>query len=223
MTAPGPLVARGRDAELYAYGRDRLLRRYLRHGGVVAEVAVMSAARAAGYPVPRAEAVSDTEMVLQRVDGPTMLEDLVRRPWRSWSRARTLASLHRRLHAIEAPDGLAAPFGEGRSLLHLDLHPRNVLLGPDGPMVIDWANARRGPGAADVAMTWIIMATSDVSDGPTPRRLARLRSLFVWGFLRHVDRASARRALRAVGEARVRDTNVREGERTRVRRLAGID
>jgi thiamine kinase-like enzyme len=46
--------------------------------------------------------------------------------------------LHRQLHAIPAPADLPAPLGEGTSLVHLDLHPGNVLLTASGPMVIDW-------------------------------------------------------------------------------------
>lgn len=223
MSGAGALVARGRDAELYEYGRDRLLRRYLRHGGVPREVALMTLARAAGYPVPWAEALSETEMLLERIHGPTMAEDLALRPWRLWRHASTLASLHRRLHAIPAPHDLEAPLGEGRSLLHLDLHPQNVMLGAGGPLVIDWANARRGPGEADVAMTWLVVATSDLRAVAHRRRVAALRSLFLWWFLRHAGRAAARRALRVVGAARLADPNVLEAERGRVRRLAGLD
>ena len=43
-------------------------------------------------------------------------------------------------------------------MLHLDLHPLNVLMGPDGPVVIDWTNARPGPPGLDVAMTALILA-----------------------------------------------------------------
>lgn len=183
----------------------------------------MSLARAAGYPVPRAEALSESEMLLERVAGPTMAEDLGRRPWRLWSHAATLASLHDRLHAIAAPQWLEeAPFGQGPALLHLDLHPANVLLSSHGPVVIDWPNARRGPPEVDVAMSWIIMATSDLDDLPRRQLIALARSLFVAAFLRHFDGDAVRRALRVVGEARMRDANVRERERARVRRLVDL-
>ena len=90
--------------------------------------------------------------------------------------ARTLAELHARLHAI--------PYG-GERLLHLDFHPDNVLLSRRGPVVIDWSNARAGEPALDVAMTWVICATSG---GVLGRVFTRL-------FLRHVDRSAARREL----------------------------
>ena len=48
--------------------------------------------------------------------------------------AATLAELHLRLHEIEAPDFLPpAPVGGGDKVLHLDLHPLNVMVGPKGP------------------------------------------------------------------------------------------
>jgi hypothetical protein len=77
--------------------------------------------------VPAARALNETEIVMERLDGPTMLDDLGRRPWRIDRHAQTLATLHRRLHEIDAPAWLPAPLGEGRSLLHLDLHPDNVI------------------------------------------------------------------------------------------------
>ena len=72
----------------------------------------------------------------------------------------TLAMLLDHLHAITAPDWLPSPLGAGTALLHLDLHPENVILTQRGPVVIDWPNAARGPGAADVAHTWVVLACS---------------------------------------------------------------
>lgn len=33
--------------------------------------------------------------------------------------------------------------GEGDKVVHLDLHPLNVIIGPKGPVVIDWTGASR--------------------------------------------------------------------------------
>ena len=119
-------------------------------------------------PVPTVHAVSGPDMVMDRVDGPTMLKDLGTRPWMLRRHARTLAKLHRQLHGIPAPDwvptyashpAFATPDADTTSptsiqsveagpvipdaLLHLDLHPDNVILSPSGPVVIDWRNTRR--------------------------------------------------------------------------------
>ncbi len=121
--------------------------------------------------------------MLEKLDGPEMQAVLrptvERRPQR-----RILAELHRRLHEIPPTPGLATRFGEPRSLLHLDLHPRNVLMTSRGPVVIDWANAANGPGEADVALIYVIGKTSTI-DGPglMPALLRVLRHRFLDTFV----------------------------------------
>jgi aminoglycoside phosphotransferase (APT) family kinase protein len=198
------LLARGRAADVFAAGPGRVLRRYREgepHDAAV-EAAVMEHARAHGFPVPEVYDAGGRDLVMARVDGPTMLADLSRRPWRVRAHGRTLADLHRRLHAIAAPDGLRCPLGRGEHLVHLDLHPDNVLISRDGPVVIDWSNASRGEAADDVALTWVIMATS-VVPGPAPFRMlaGAGRGLLVNAFLAGVDQhllASERQALEAL-------------------------
>ncbi len=183
----------------------------------------MEHARRHGYPVPQVYDATETDMVMDRVAGRPMTEELLRRPWRIAGHAATLASLHQRLHEIEAPVGLAAPFGEGSSLLHMDLHPANVLLGPDGPMVIDWAAASQGPAEADVAQSWVIMASSVPDAGPVVRLLVSVMApRFVAAFLGHFDAGRLRPLLRPVAERRGRDPNVRPVEAQRIDRLMKV-
>jgi aminoglycoside phosphotransferase (APT) family kinase protein len=211
-------IARGRDADVYALGDGRVLRRYRRPGPTDRERRVMAHARAHGYPVPQVYGWTATDMVMDRLDGPSMLADLARHPWRLHRHARTLADLHRRLHAIPAPAGLPAPLGEGDRLVHLDLHPANVVLTASGPMVIDWPNAGRGEALADVAATWVILRSSR-PEGPVTRRLVAAvgQRLFAAAFLAGFDRRRVFQHLPAV----VADRNVRDHERRRLRRLVG--
>ncbi len=184
------ILGTGRSADVFEHGAGEVLRRYREPHDTQREVAAMEHARAHGYPVPAARALSDTDIVMQRVHGPTMLDDLARRPWSLPSQAATLARLHKQLHEIPAPSWLPAPFGEGDALLHLDLHPDNVILDSRGPVVIDWPNAARGPYAADVAHTWIVMACSVPTTGSYRQAATKAGSrLFVSRFLRHYDRA----------------------------------
>ncbi len=191
-----PLGA-GRASQVFDLGDGRVLRR---GGAPQREAAVMTHARAAGFPVPAVLEVLDDGLVLELVEGPTMLEDLSRRPWRIATHARLLASLHDELHRIPLEDA---------RLLHLDLHPDNVLLSARGPVVIDWTNAQAGDPGLDLALTWVIGATVDNLGA---RAFTRL-------FLRHVDREAARCALPAAAAYRLADPNVTDGERARVTRL----
>jgi hypothetical protein len=69
--------------------------------------------------------------------------------------------------------------------------------------------ARRGEPALDVALTWVIAATSAGVRG----------RLFVRSFVGHFDRAQLLRALPAAAELRVGDVSVSERERQAVRQF----
>jgi aminoglycoside phosphotransferase (APT) family kinase protein len=200
----GQLVGTGRSADVFEHGEGKVLRRYRAARDTEREVAAMEHARSHGFPAPAARALNATDIVMDRVAGPTMLTDLARRPWRMARHATTLAELHARLHRIAAPGWLDAPVGDGASLLHLDLHPDNVLLAPGGPVVIDWPNAASGPGAADVAHTWIVLACSLPPQGTYRRALSAAgRRRFLNLFLRHFRRDEIAPHLRAAGAFRL--------------------
>jgi aminoglycoside phosphotransferase (APT) family kinase protein len=207
--AEPPLIAAGRASEILDIGDGRVLRRFKSGGNAAREALVMRHARLHGYPVPEVYDIEADSLALERVDGPTMLEALFADMSSLDEQARVLAELHEALHAIDAPEGLAA-HGEGDRLLHLDLHPENVILSPLGPVVIDWANSRRGHAALDVALTWVICATSGGQVGLD----------FAASFLRHFDRAEVLRELLAAVAYRLADDNLLEEERVRVRALA---
>ncbi len=216
MTAPGPLIASGRDADIFSFG-DRLVLRRSRAGrSMTTEARTMEYARGHGYPVPAVDHLSDdgTDMVIERVDGPSMAQLLRRRPWTLRGQGDILGGLHRRLHAIAAPDwARPGPGTGGGCLLHLDLHPLNVLMGPAGPVVIDWSNACRGDGATDVALTWVLMTAGEI---PARRLEAFVEGLarrkLVAGFLGGFDVDPVRAALRAVVEWKVKDPHMSADE-----------
>lgn len=233
----GPVLAAGRDATVHALGEDRVLRRTpSAERDLRTESEVMEHVRAQGYPVPQVFRVGPGEMVLERIEGPTMLEAIEARVWQVDRHARVLADLHTRLHALAPPADLARHAEAalaGDAIVHQDLHPGNVLLSPAGPVVIDWTNARRADPDADVALTWLLMAAFDHDQAPPtgslPHRLVtrveraaepRLRARLVRTFVRSSGReAAARTFLPAVAAHRLLDPNVRPGEAEAIRAL----
>jgi aminoglycoside phosphotransferase (APT) family kinase protein len=211
----GGLLASGRDGDIFEYGSDLVLRRARDERNIEHEARIMRHVGALGMPVPAIHDVraGGTEIVMERVDGPTMLEAISRRPWALARHARVLADLHRQLHEIDAPAWLPQLSDGGDRVVHLDLHPLNVLYGPRGPVLIDWTNAARGTAATDLAQTWLIVGASDTSDQGLVARLgAPLQRLFASLVLRGFDRAAVVAQLRAVADARRLDRNVRPGE-----------
>jgi aminoglycoside phosphotransferase (APT) family kinase protein len=224
MRTPGPLLASGRDSDIFECG-PKLVLKWSRHGRSMAtEARTMEHARARGYPVPAVEEISDdgTDLVMARLAGASMVDVLSRRPWTIRQQAAVLADLHRRLHDIPAPDWLSpAPCGEGDRLLHLDLHPLNIVLTDERPVVIDWPNAARGDGPVDVALTWVLMVSGGIPFGRVKAAVMGLgRSLFVNRFLRDFDLTTVRPHLADVVAWKVKDPNMTEIERQAMRHLA---
>jgi Ser/Thr protein kinase RdoA (MazF antagonist) len=222
---PGRLLARGRDADVYELDAQRVLRRYrVGERDTEREARVMEHVRAHGYPVPVVYDVTSTDMVLQRVDAPTMADAMAARPWTVRAAIRTLASLHARLRAIPAPSWLdRAPAGVGDTVVHLDLHPLNVLAARDGPVVIDWANAGRGPAGVDVAVTWLLLSAASTDDTKLLfRAVASVgRRACARAFARAADPDgdALRHHLHAAAVLRLHDSHATRGEVAAIRRL----
>jgi len=218
---PGPLIGAGRTADVYAIGERRVLRRYRNGDSAEREAGVMAYLAEAGFPVPRVYDASGPDLVMERLGGRDMLADLSGRPWLVRQHAQTLAGLHDRLHAITAPASLQTRFGPGDRMLHLGLHPGNVMLTAAGPVVVDWASAAAGAPAADVAMAWLIIATSEV-DAPPPLlrpAISSIRTVLLRRF-RALVRDDPGPELARVARARMADPKVRPAEVQRLRAIA---
>lgn len=222
-TVAGRLLGAGRNADVYEAGDGRVLRRYRDRrpaAAVAREAEVMAHARAHGAPVPEVFEVSGPDIVMERAAGPTMLDVLARRPWTLRAQASLLARLHAIVHAVPALDWLPAPFGEGgQVLLHRDLHPLNVILTANGPRIIDWEGAARGPAAADVAMTWVIVRFSHVPGNRVAAlKVQAMQGLFTGSFLRAAGPLDPGWRAAAI-RLRLADRNLLPPERARLERL----
>jgi aminoglycoside phosphotransferase (APT) family kinase protein len=233
-TGIGTLIGAGRTAQVFARPDGTVLK-LLRPG-----FEMLAAAEAAGAewlmesPIraPRllAQTVVDGRVgiVFERIEGPSMQDRLVDRPWELSIHATRLAQLHVQIHAVHG-DGLPSqrevlrklidssadflPAGglervlrrldalpDGVSVCHGDFHPNNVRLSAAGPVVVDWTAASCGDPAADIARTAFLLRHALV-----PRASSRLRQLTVAGALRvflALYRAQYRR-LRGISDAEV--------------------
>ena len=159
--APGPLLASGSWSDIFILDHGRLLRRNRHHDVSEREVELLRHVSAAGFPAPTPFAVDGPDLILERLHGPTLLQSLAAGETRLSDGARILADLHAQLHAV-APPADAEP---GQVVVHLDLHPANVILTETyGPALIDWTGATLGDPDLDLAVTALVLAEVAVDD-----------------------------------------------------------
>jgi Ser/Thr protein kinase RdoA (MazF antagonist) len=209
------LLASGRAADVFDLADGHVLRRYRDNRDASAEARLMNWLNSQGYPVPALQSAQGCELVMSRIDGPTMFEVIRRSPGRVDEMARLLGALQRRLNRLHAPSWLPTAHGvpDGTALLHLDLHPMNVLMSPDGPVVIDWTNASAGPPEFDVATTLVTMRVAELTD-PADIQVQRA---FVASFQQHCS--IERQWIQRAAVARSTDPNTTQTEFARLDRI----
>jgi len=167
--APGPLLTSGMTADVYLIDERRILRRYRQQHDLSREVEIMRHLRSHGFAVPEVYAAEGLDLVMERLQGPTMLQALAAGEISLPDGGQLLADLHRQLHSVPPPHR------DGEGIVHLELQPGNVILSEKyGPVIIHWANARTGPADLDIAVSAVIIAEVAVDeDDPEYSRAAR--------------------------------------------------
>jgi tRNA A-37 threonylcarbamoyl transferase component Bud32 len=172
----GPMMpfAAGREADVFALDDQRVLRRYRDGGDATREAALMAYLNDHGYPVPLVHSAGGPELVMERLDGPTMSQSLIDGTLSLADGAVMLADLLRRLHEVPGRSGT-------ETIGHFDFHPENVLLTSRGPVVIDWRNGREGPADLDTALCALILAQVAIGSIPHDMRVqaGKLLDLFL--------------------------------------------
>lgn len=207
------LLGTGRDADVFRLDDHRVLRRYRDGGDAAVEAEIMAFVATHGYPVPTVYDADGSDLVMELLDGPTMAAALLSGTLELSAGAKILAELHDGLHALP-PRPAAEP---GDRIIHLDLHPENVMMVSRGPVVIDWRNATDGAPDLDVALSAVILAQVAVADED---RAPAVREL-LGGFLAHVAGAPLTQLGSAL-DRRGADGNITADERAGLGRAEAI-
>lgn len=215
------VVGLGRTAEILAWDEKQILKLF-RDGWSLSSVKweenVAQTVSEAGLPVPAVYGIVEVNgrhgIIYERVDGPSMLTELISKPEKLEYFANLFAKLHTQMHALQIR-GLpsqrqqlkkkirnAGPLSEGKQeitlrtldklpdgsvLCHGDFHPDNILMSSRGPVVIDWNDATQGSAHADIARTLLLLHQGEP---PQPFehdavQIQSMRSLFIDTYLRH--------------------------------------
>ena len=202
-------IAVGRTAEVYAWDEGQILKLYrdwCPPGWVDFEARIGRVVQDAGLPVPAVGDMVEINgrrgLVYERLEGVSMFNTLIARPWTIVRFGRLTAELHAAMHAspspFDLPDQRARLKGaieraqslpddlrrktlavletcpDGDRLCHGDFHPDNVLMTQRGPVIIDWMTATRGDPLGDVARTVLLMTVGEPPTGVLIRLLTRL-------------------------------------------------
>ena len=105
MVTPARPLASGRDCDVYALADGRVVRSYKDGRSAEAEAELIRAVHALGYPVPRVDEWDGPRIVMERIDGPTLGEQLLAGTVAAEEGALIQADLQGRLHALPWPGG----------------------------------------------------------------------------------------------------------------------
>ena len=218
---PGSLIGVGSEWEVRHYGPDHVLRTSTGNTDLTREAEALEIVGSASFPAPLlSQKVGPSSLVIERVDGPTMLEDLTSRPWTLNRHAKNLARLHKALGKIPAPLSWES-VSEGDSVTHLDLHPGNVKISNNRPVVLNWNKSARGSASFDAAVTYVILRTAESKSGRLTRLLINgLRKRFANVFIKEFGAAEVHGRIREAAEFRLLDSNLSVEEREAVFALA---
>lgn len=132
-------------------------------------------------------------IVYEKIEGPTLMRSMEATESSLLAHARLMAKLHADLHRVttaitpnllselsrgigrertltaeqrsEAAESLKQ-LPEGNTICHYDFHPDNIIMSPNGPIIIDWLNALIGHPEADVMRTLVILRARSLPPDP---------------------------------------------------------
>jgi uncharacterized protein (TIGR02172 family) len=185
----GKPVAVGRTSEVFPWDNDRVLKLGYPSSPscwIEDEFGIGKYVQEMGLPVPRIYErvrINDRDgIVFERIEGPSLLAKLIKKPWKVNQYAQMMAKLHAKIHEVPAPVhigtqrewvreeiidaneflkgelqykvfALLDSLPDGNTLCHGDFHPGNIVMTKQGPVIIDWMTVSRGSAMGDVAIT----------------------------------------------------------------------
>ena len=182
--------AKGNSCEVYSWSDNQVLKLYLptiAESHIQHEIRMVSQASDAGLTSLAVNALvqvgSRTGLVFNRIEGQSVKQAVLTKPWRLRKYARLLARQHAKLHQCAAPESFpllndyiqelfltcgSLPhktetllrtcldnFPEVTQVCHNNVTLLNTLVNENQLIFIDWVDARAGNPDVDVALCWL--------------------------------------------------------------------
>lgn len=199
LIVKGKLITQGRTAEIYEW-EDKDILKLFREGAMPStveyEYKISSIVQNFNLSVPKALEIVHMDnrhgIIYEKVNGNSMLKEIIAKPWKFIEQARRLANLHYSIHKCEVNNlpsqkdilkrsienanlltdnkrkqilEYLDKLPEGNTLCHGDFHPDNILIAEGKTVVIDWITGSMGTAAADVARTSLLIRFGSMPPG----------------------------------------------------------
>ncbi len=212
----GTPIATGFTAEIFAWKQGWVLKLFnqgIPRSTVEIEASAARKVHASGLPVPAVGELVEMSgrfgLEYEQVQGVSMLQAIMQRPWKFVAYARRLAELQAEMHKVRLPGmpsqkdrlewkirraGILPEDVRQAALLaleklpeqdwlcHGDFHPGNILLSERGPIIIDWLDGSHGSPLMDVARSSLLFGGGPLPSG-TPRVVSSLQGWFYQVYL----------------------------------------
>lgn len=200
MGKKGRFLSQGNTAEIYEWEADKILKLYrqglpkaLCENEFRVTKSVYDLLQIAPKPFEIIQVGDRVGAVFKRIQGRTMLKEILSKPWTFRKYSRLLAQYH---ISIQKPVEFELPtvkdklkwdiesstllsneekqqiyqyistLPDGNKLCHFDFHPGNIMVSNGQYRVIDWMTGCKGDGLSDIARTSIILRYSGIPRVP---------------------------------------------------------
>jgi aminoglycoside phosphotransferase (APT) family kinase protein len=194
-------IGAGRTATIFRYGQNQAIKLFkasFPRQAINDEFEIGRSLNTRGLSIPRTYELIEVDhtkgIVLDFINGRSMLQNLAKKPWFVLTYAKKMARLHFAIHkasiarnnwikslskslaekisrvtllSTEEQNAVLqdlASLPDGSALCHGDFHPDNILMSKDGLVTVDWITARIGNSVADVARTWLLLSMATLPE-----------------------------------------------------------
>ncbi len=194
----GRMIGQGRTADVYEWDQNQVLKLFkerIPEHLIENEFNTSIEINRLGLPSPKVIAKILYEgrdgIIYEKVQGVSMLKNILSKPWLIAKEAKRLAELHFKVHqscSNELPAlklrlennikhtnlisaekkniiiGYLNNLPDGQCVCHGDFHPDNIFILPERVIILDWMTATKGSPEADVARTTLLLRVSSLPE-----------------------------------------------------------
>jgi tRNA A-37 threonylcarbamoyl transferase component Bud32 len=207
-------VGAGRTAKIFRYGEKQVVKLFKEtfpDKAIEEELAIGTTLNHVELDLPKTYERIDLNgrkgIILDYIEGKSMLQHLAIEPWMVLSYSKRMAWLHHRIHSATVPRSHLIPslknsladkisrvplltldertaigsylseLQDGSAICHGDFHPDNIILTKNRLVTVDWITARIGDPTADVARTWLLLTMGTLPENKSAFEIYLARNL----------------------------------------------